>query len=259
MTDSIPIIDISALCAVDTPLNVKQQVAAQIGKACEDIGFFYVSNHNVPSELHDGLFEQGRRFFSQPLDFKREIDMSKSRVFRGYFAVGEELTSGRKDHKEGLYFCDDLPDDHPKVTAGVFCLGFNQFCLVTDTFSVPGVPMHGKNLYPREDVFPHFGMTVQGYMAAMVELGHNIMEGIALSLGIEANYFREKFTSEPFTPFRLFYYPADPDHTDPSDGGMRWGVGEHTDYGMLSTHAKQSSCGHLCLIPCRSADDFGSG
>ena len=35
------------------------------------------------------------------------------RAWRGYFRVGDELTSGKPDQKEGIYFGPELPDDHP--------------------------------------------------------------------------------------------------------------------------------------------------
>jgi len=94
----------------------------------------------------------------------------------------------------------------------------------------PHVQMHGTNQWPDPSEFPDFPEIVLGYMAALTELGHVLMSGVALSLGLAENYFRERFTSEPFTPFRLFHYPSDPS----SDGTERWGVGEHPDYGVLT-------------------------
>jgi isopenicillin N synthase-like dioxygenase len=47
----------------------------------------------------------------------------------------------------------------------------------------------------------------------------------------------QKYTSEPFTPFRLFYYPADVTGRH-EDATVRWGVGEHTDYGVLTLLAQ---------------------
>ena len=41
------------------------------------------------------------------------------RAWRGYFPVGGELTSGRPDQKEGLYFGAELPADDPRVRAGL--------------------------------------------------------------------------------------------------------------------------------------------
>ena len=41
------------------------------------------------------------------------------RAWRGFFPVGGELTSGRPDLKEGLYFGAELAEDDPRVRAGL--------------------------------------------------------------------------------------------------------------------------------------------
>jgi isopenicillin N synthase-like dioxygenase len=53
------------------------------------------------------------------------------------------------------------------------------------------------------------------------------MTGLALSLSLEESYFAERLTGEPLTLFRIFNYPP------PADSTL-WGVGEHTDYGLLT-------------------------
>jgi hypothetical protein len=69
-----------------------------------------------------------------------------------------------------------------------------------------GVPFHGRNQYP--EAVPALGPVVREYMARMTALGHAVMRGLALSLNLPPNFFREAFSSDPFTPFRLFNYPA---------------------------------------------------
>ncbi|MGH8567456.1 MAG: isopenicillin N synthase family dioxygenase, partial [Gammaproteobacteria bacterium] len=195
-------------------------VAAQIGQACRERGFFYVLGHGVDERLQQRLEHLSRQFFAQPLDRKIEIRMALGgRAWRGYFPVGGELTSGRPDLKEGLYFGAELDDDHPLVRAGT--------------------PMHGRNLFPPQ--IPRFRETVLGYIAAMTELGHWLMEGVALSLGLEASYFADRYTKDPLILFRIFHYPRD---TRPAEQEPGWGVGEHTDYGVL-TILKQDHAGGL--------------
>src|SRR5205823_5338694 len=106
---------------------------------------------------------------------------------------------------EGLYFGTELPPEHPLVQAGT--------------------PLHGPNLFP--DRPGGLRETVLEYMEAMTRLGHHLMTGLALSLGQRASYFADRYTQEPLTLFRIFSYP--PPH-DPT----AWGVGEHTDYGLLT-------------------------
>lgn len=68
-------------------------------------------------------------------------------------------------------------------------------------------------------------------MAAVTQLGHRLMEGIALSLGLDAGYFAKRYTADPLILFRLFNYPSQP---VPEGLDVQWGVGEHTDYGLLT-------------------------
>jgi isopenicillin N synthase-like dioxygenase len=97
--------------------------------------------------------------------------------------------------------------------------------------------MHGRNLFPPQ--IPLFRETVLDYMAAMTALGHRLMEGVALSLGLEASYLADRYTKDPLVLFRIFHYPPD---TSPSEDEPSWGVGEHTDYGVL-TILKQDDAG----------------
>jgi len=62
-------------------------------------------------------------------------------------------------------------------------------------------------------------------------LGHRLMEGIALSLDLPSDYFASRYTADPLILFRLFNYPSRP---VPTGTDARWGVGEHSDYGLLT-------------------------
>jgi len=213
----IPIIEIGALVR---GTEGRHAVAAEIGRACRECGFFYVTGHGVDEALQQRLERLSRQFFAQDLETKLEIRMARGgRAWRGYFPVGDELTSGQPDVKEGLYFGAELPADHPMVEAGI--------------------PLHGPNLFPAN--LPQFRETVLEYMAAMTELGHTLMAGIALSLGLRESYFATAYTADPLTLFRIFNYPP---HPAPSEQEPQWGVGEHTDYGLL-TILKQDAAGGL--------------
>ena len=90
-----------------------------LAMACRECGFFYVVGHGVDEQLCARLEELSRQFFAWSTSEKMRIGMSQGgRAWRGYFSVGDELTSGRPDQKEGLYFGAELADDHPSVLAG---------------------------------------------------------------------------------------------------------------------------------------------
>ena len=207
MTDAaLPLIDVSALVAGTAG---RDAVAAQIGAACRAHGFFYVTGHGVDPALVKRLEDLSHRFFDLPEETKMQWRMALGgRAWRGYFPLGGELTSGRPDWKEGLYLGTELPATHPLVQAKT--------------------PVHGPNLFP--DV-PGFRETILEYMDAVTRLGHRLMEGIALSLGLEAGYFAKRYTADPLILFRLFNYPSQP---VPEGLDVQWGVGEHTDYGLLT-------------------------
>jgi isopenicillin N synthase-like dioxygenase len=199
----IPIIDVRELVAGSAG---QRAVAAQIGQSCRESGFFYIVGHGVDEGLQQRLQDLSRRFFAQDINSKLQIRMALGgRAWRGYFRVGDELTSGKPDQKEGLYFGAELPPDHPLVQAGT--------------------PLHGPNLFPAEPA--GLRQIVLDYMAALTHLCHRLMAGLALSLGLEESYFADRYTRGPLTLFRIFSYPPPP---EPS----LWGVGEHTDYGLLT-------------------------
>jgi isopenicillin N synthase-like dioxygenase len=107
----IPIIEVSELVAGGPS---KQAVAERLGAACRESGFFYVVGHGVDQALQTRLRELSREFFAQGLEAKLAIRMALGgRAWPGYFRVGDELTSGQPDQKEGLYFGAELPADDP--------------------------------------------------------------------------------------------------------------------------------------------------
>lgn len=211
--EKLPIIDVAPLVRGGANLTA---VAAAIRDACQAEGFFYVVGHGVAAEKLERLEHLARRFFALDLETKMKIRMELGgRAWRGYFPVGAELTSGRADLKEGLYFGEELGDDDPRVRGGV--------------------PMHGRNLFPE---LPGFREAVLDYMEALRQLGHVLMRGIALSLDLEADYFAARYTRDPLILFRIFNYP--PAAAQPE---AEWGVGEHTDYGVLTMLAQDAGGG----------------
>src|SRR5262245_38445648 len=140
------------------------------------------------------------------------------RAWRGYFPLGGELTSGRPDQKEGLYFGAELAPDDPRVRAGT--------------------PLHGPNLWPAE--VPELRGVVLAYMAALTQLGQTLLRGFALGLDLDEAHFAQRYTADPLVLFRIFSYPPQSAAADPT----LWGVGEHTDYGLL-TILLQDECGGL--------------
>jgi isopenicillin N synthase-like dioxygenase len=218
---ALPVIDVGPLVG-GGQAAATAAVAKQIQAACRDRGFFYVTGHGVMTGLLAELADASADFFALPQADKLEIAMERGgRAWRGYFPVGAELTSGRPDLKEGLYFGAELPEDDPRVLAGL--------------------PLHGRNLFPRQ--VPRLRPLVLAYLDALTTAGQAVLAGVALSLGLDARYFATGYTADPTILFRIFHYPP----SRPQDEG--WGVGEHTDYGLVTLLAQDDSGGLQVAAP----------
>jgi isopenicillin N synthase-like dioxygenase len=204
VTHGHPVIDVGPLVAGGTA-DERAAVGAAIDAACRDDGFFSVVGHGIDLELLARLEALGRQFFALEPEEKELVAMARAgRAWRGWFPVGGELTSGTPDRKEGLYFGEELGPDDPRVVAGL--------------------PLHGPNLFPRRPAA--LRPTVLACIDAFTRLGHQLMTGFASALELDEGWFERELTSDPVVLFRMFHYPAseEPD----------WGVGEHTDYGLLT-------------------------
>ncbi len=200
---SLPVIDLSG------PMVT---TAAAIERACRDSGFFYVTGHGVPPALLTRMDAAAREFFALPEAVKAEIAMEYGgRAWRGFFPVGAELTSGRPDRKEGIYFGTEDPSSER--------------------------PLQGRNLFPT--AVPALRDTVLDYLDRLSATAQDVLRAVAVSLGLDPEYFAAGYTRNPTVLFRIFHYPPTP----PDAGVDDWGVGEHTDYGLLTLLAQDDNGG----------------
>jgi isopenicillin N synthase-like dioxygenase len=204
---SLPVIDMAPLFSADAA--ARRATAQAMAGACEDEGLFYVTGHRIASATLRDLEREARRFFALPEAEKAAIAMARGgAAWRGWFPLGGELTSGRPDGKEGLYFGEELGADDARVVAGW--------------------PLHGANLWPA--AAPGLAPAVAAFMAAAERAAAALMEGVSLALGLEASHFARAYLERPTLLFRIFHYPPTPPE--------HWGVGEHTDYGLLTLLAQ---------------------
>jgi len=205
----LPVLDVSALVSASSTVEERTAVGRAMDQASRTSGFLLVTGHAIAPALRDDLESLHREFFALPDDVKAAIAMPRAgSVWRGWFPVGGELTSGVPDMKEGVYYGVELPADDPRVAAGT--------------------PLHGVNQFPAAPVA--LAPTVLRWIEEVTELGQALLRGLALGLGIEEDWFAHHLTADPTVLFRAFHYP-------PGDEDS-WGVGEHTDYGLVTLLAQ---------------------
>ncbi len=72
----------------------------------------------------------------------------------------------------------------------------------------------------------------------MEPLAQFVLSLMAEGLDLSRHYFRNELTANPTPLFRIFRYPP-----HPSDRADRWGVAEHSDYGLLTLLAHDGTAG----------------
>lgn len=201
---AIPIIDVSDVISGG---EGSARVAAEIGAACREIGFFYVAGHGVPKELMDGVFAASKAFFAQDVATKREA-LYTAAGNRGYVPMkGEALDPNKPaDLKEAFNIGLELPEDDPELVAGQL--------------------FRAENLWPSMDGFRD---TMLAYFDACHALGQSVHRAFAADLGLPSDFFEDKL-DRPMAVLRLLHYPPAPVR---SEAGQL-GAGEHTDYGCVT-------------------------
>lgn len=203
-TTSIPIVDLSPWFGNDG--QDRRELADNIGRICHEIGFFYVINHQVDTELCHRYMSALKSFFVLPEDVKMAIHKKHSRHFRGWESLGSELTNNQIDYREQID------------------VGLEQLAIE------PAEPYYlallGPNQWLQEEQLPGFRNTVLEYIAAISKLSRQLLGMMSLSLGLEQNCIESIFGDQPAPYTKLIRYPQ----TRP--GSM--GVGEHKDSGFIT-------------------------
>lgn len=183
-----------------------RRVATELGRACREVGFFYIRNHGIPHALLAGIFRCAQAFFAAPQADKNEFAITRPSHNRGYVGIAtESLNRSQADLKEAFNIGLDLPD--------------------TDVEVLQGKPFRGVNVWPPT---PGFRETVLAYYNTLWRLGLNLHLAIAADLGLATSYFADKF-DRPMATLRLLHYPP-----HEVRAGELAGAGEHTDYGSLT-------------------------
>ncbi|KAG7564679.1 Oxoglutarate/iron-dependent dioxygenase [Arabidopsis suecica] len=220
-------IKVSSLTCIDLANTNLHQSADSLKQACQDCGFFYVTNHGISEELRDKAFEQSKKFFDLPLEEKMKV--LRNEKHRGYSPVLDQILDPENqvdgDYKESFFIGIESVKDDPHG----------------DT------PFYSPNLWPDHDVLPGWRVTMEKYYQEALRVCKAIARLLALALDLDADYFdKPEMLGNPIAVMRLVHYEG---MSYPSKG--IFGCGAHSDFGMMTLLATDSVMG---LQICKDKD-----
>ena len=212
---ALPIISLAGLRS-DDPVQ-RRAIAAELGRACREVGFFYVTDHGIPQAVCEDAFTLAKELFALPTAEKEELSIKRSPHNRGYVAMADEKLNPESgaDMKEAFNIGTDFPEDHPDVLAGK--------------------PFRGVNFWPSIDGWRQRAL---GYFDHCLELGRTIHRGFSIDLGLDEEFFAQHLTL-PIATLRMLHYPPSAGSNKREDGG----AGTHSDYGNVTILATDAVAG----------------
>jgi isopenicillin N synthase-like dioxygenase len=195
-TDLIPVLDLSGLTAGDP--DAVTALGRELRRALEDVGFFFITNHGVPWDLVQQVYDHARILHSQPAD--RFENCLMDRDHGGYLG-----------YAGGTSYASDIAGEvrTPNLNAAFF------------------VHRGGYRLDNRWPDLPGFRPAVETYIDSVTELSRRLLPVLAVSLDLPPNYFDPHF-DVPSCALRLSHYPV-------VDYGQHdWGLAAHTDSTIIT-------------------------
>ena len=204
----IPVIDIAPLRDGADPVGVGTELA----RAATEVGFLYVRNHGVGTELVERARQCALEFFRMPDEAKREAGTNQ--FHHGYLKPGSTkmYDDARLDLKESFNWGIELDWDSDDER---------------ETRQAPENPLLGPNEWPA--AMPELKTTVYPYFEAASACAESLLRGFALGAGLDAEHFI-RLRDRPVSRGSLQYYPPQPDGAAED----QFGVAPHTDFGVLT-------------------------
>lgn len=199
---TLPVIDLAPLMTDDDA--ARAAVAAELGHAARNSGFFYITGHGIPQALIDRIFAASREFHEMPRSYKMRYWCGFTTNHRGYVPFEENGTEfpRRINFNETFDLSYEAPADHP--------------------LAVNGWRMTGPNVWPD---LPGWCETVSEYYGAVFALGHRLLGALALELGVPLETLTRHITCPTSQLRMLRYVPNDMPQT-----ADMVGIDAHSDF-----------------------------
>lgn len=211
----VPAIDITPYVADGTP-EQKAAVARAIDEACRTVGFMQILGHGIPDATIDGLKEAMDAFFALDLETKKTYK-TPPKINRGYSPPKSESLS----LSLGVESANRMND---------FFEAFNVGAAKSD---YPGVDLpdddYAENLWPDVEGFQ---AKVSAYFAEAKRVAETMTDIFADALGLPSDFY-DAYTGHSLDVLRMNNYALPPGTNVRLDGDLI-GMGEHTDYGIVT-------------------------
>ncbi|WP_067542758.1 isopenicillin N synthase family dioxygenase [Nocardia crassostreae] len=211
----VPVIDITPYVS-GGDAAARRAVARRIDEAARTVGFMQITGHAVPQTVIDGFTAALDSFFGLDLEAKKRY-RTPPEINRGYSPPKSESLS----LSLGVESATRMND---------FFEAFNIGAAVSD---YPGVPLpeldYPENLWPQE--LPDFQPGVSAYFTEAGRVARTLTTIFADALELPPGYFAA-FTDHSLDVLRMNNYALPPGTVD-LDGALI-GMGEHTDYGIVT-------------------------
>lgn len=188
---------------------------AQLRRAASDVGFFYLVDHGLSDDAQQEYLALSRAFFKLPAEEKQSVDMIHSPHFRGYNAMGNEMTAGRLDAREQF----DWMNEELALSAG--------------QLKHPWQKLIGPNLWP--SAMPILKPALTTLQNKLSDITVNLLQKLCESLGVDPNALDHTIGAQPYTHAKLIRYPA--------QDSPQQGVGAHKDPGYLTLVMQDAQSG----------------
>ncbi|SFT88909.1 Isopenicillin N synthase [Geodermatophilus amargosae] len=212
---TVPTVDVSPYVGAGTP-EERAAAAAAFDEAARTVGFVQVVGHGVPTAVTDAFAAALDEFFALPLEVKKRYRTPPA-VNRGYAPPKTESLS----LSLGLAPSNRMHD---------FFEAFNVGAAVSD---FPGLDLpeadYPENVWPAEA--PSFRDAVSAYSAEASRVARTLTTLFADALGLPEGFF-ERHTDHSLDVLRMNNYALEPGGLE-LDGDLT-GMGEHTDYGIVT-------------------------
>ncbi len=222
--DSIPTIDIAPFLTGDA--DGRARVAAEVARACKEIGFLVISGHGLPQDVLDRAIDRCLAFFDLPEAEKMAWGPTGPAKQRGYQAIRTRSLA----HTLG----EDAPLDlRETIFMGPVDDHREHF---SDT--PEAATLYAPNILP--DTPPGTDGALVELYRAYERLSRDVMRILAVALDQPEDYFAPMMDRH-FAVLGAHHYPALA--APPEPGQLR--AGAHTDFGAVTILAMTDGRGGL--------------